>query len=221
MAAATLGAHDPSMLRARLALSVLTLGLLASGPAGAQIYKYTKGDGTVVYTDSLAELPPERRAHYNRLEREAEQRRKAQENMLGKEEVERREAEAERKRLQQAQMAEAERQRRLASIEATLKRIRERRAEKAGRKAAWQKRMKEAKAKLQEKLEEFRKTQEEYKGLATKADFALFPGQGKKKEELRKKVARLEQEVDALIREVYVVIPEDARKAGVPPGWIR
>ena len=73
-----------------LAAAGLVLGLGAD--ARAQIYKYTQGDGTIVYTDKLSDLPESKRAEYNRREAEAEQRREALVNMLGKEEVERREA---------------------------------------------------------------------------------------------------------------------------------
>ena len=38
---------------------------------------------------------------------------------------------------------------------------------------------------------------------------------------IRHQLDALEGKVDASIREVYVVIPEEARKAGVPPGWLR
>lgn len=214
-------AHDRGMRRPLLALAALTFALGLAESASAQVYKYTKPDGTVVYTDKLSDLPADRRAHYNKLEKEAQERRKAQVNMLGEAEVKRREVEAERKRVEQAQLEEQERARRLAEIDATLEQIRKRQAKTAGNKKAWQDRMKKAKAELKAALKEFRETQEAYNGLATKADYTLLPGQGKQKEELRKKVAALEKRVDAAIREVYVVIPEEARKAGVPPGWLR
>lgn len=210
-------------MRARLLLStcLALAGLGAAGPAEAQIYKYTQGDGTVVYTDKLSDLPAAKRAHYNRQEEAAKKRREALVNMLGKEEVEKREAEAERARVQRADMAEAERKRRLDALDNQLELIRKRNADRDKVKEKWQKRIKQAKAKLQEKLQAFRKTQESYRALATKASYTLLPGQAKKRDDLKGQLTALEGEIDALVREIYVTIPDEARKAGIPPGWLR
>jgi len=209
------------MRRLLPAVLALGLGLGLASTAEAKIYKYTKADGTVVYTDKLSDLPPARRAHYNKQEQEAAERQKARENQFGKEELKRRDAEAQRAKLMKAQMEEQERARRLAALDETLKSIERSKSKRGAHKAAWQKRIKDAKAKLQENLQEFRKTQDAYKALAMKAGFTLFPGQAEEKERLRKRVTELEAKVDASIHEVYVTIPEEARKSGVPPGWLR
>lgn len=213
--------HDAGMTRRILALAALATALCFTTTASAKVYKYTKADGTVVYTDKLSDLPAARRAHYNRIEQEAKQRRKARVNMLGKAEVERREAEAERKRVQEAKLEADERARRLAEINATLERIRKDNERTAGKKKVWKDRLQKAKQELKDALQAFRDKQKEYKTLAIKPNFARLPGENQKVEKLRKEVAALEKRVDDAIRELYVVIPEQARKKGVPPGWLR
>ncbi len=189
--------------------------------ASAQIYKYKKADGTVVYTDDLAELPADRRAHYGRLERAAKARQKARENQFGKAELERRAADAERKRIMAAQIEEGERARRLRAFEDTLKSVRKRSSKRAANRAAWKLRLKTAKEDMDKALKAFRTAQADYNALAMKPSFTLLPGQGQKKEALRAKLGGLEAEVDATVEQLYVVIPEEARRAGVPPGWLR
>ena len=204
------------------ALVVFPVALWAApGEAEAQVYKFTNKDGSVVYTDKLSDLPPDRRAHYARLEEEAAQRRQAQENMLGKEEVARREAEADKQRLATAQLEEAERQRRMADLDAVLQDLERRRDARDKSRAYWQQRHKKAKETLQQKLTEFRQTQEAFNALAIKPAFTLFPGQAEERDRLKAAMDKLEGEVDAAILELYTTLPDDARKAGVPPGWIR
>lgn len=209
------------MRRLLPAVLAVGFGLGLATTAEAKIYKYTKADGTVIYTDKLSDLPNARRAYYNKQEQEAAERQKARENQFGKEELKRRAAEAERAKLMKAQMEEQERSRRLAALDETLKSIERSKAKRGANKAAWQKRIKDARARLQENLQSFRKTQDAYNALAMKAGFTLFPGQAEEKERLRKQVTELEAKVDASIHEVYVTIPEEARKAGALPGWIR
>ncbi len=197
--------------------------MLSMGATEAQaaIYKYRNAKGQVVYTDSLAQLPKARRAHYNRQHEEQRRKRQALEAELGKEEVRRREAEAEREALARKNIAEAERRKRLAEIDAVLSQLRVSREKRVKEKELWQSKMREAKAEMTKLLKEFKKTQEEYNGLATKADFALFPGQRKQKTDAKKKLVELEQKLDQAIEKVEITIPEAARKAGVPPGWLR
>lgn len=192
-----------------------------SMPAQAEVYKYKKSDGTVVYTDKLSDLPKARRAYYNKRRAEREKQRRELERRLGKEEVERREAERKRKALVDQQLAESERQRRLRAIDAQLLEIRKRRKARADTKAEWTDRMKAARKRQRTLLEEFRKTQKAYQTLAIKPSFTLFPGQAKEKQRLLARLTQLEKELDAAIHEVSVVIPTEARKAGVPPGWVR
>lgn len=199
------------------------VGLLLSlgGTAYAQVYKYKRPDGTIVYTDNLSQLPPERRAYYNQLEEEAQKKRRELEQSIGKEELERREAEGRRQQLERAQLEEAERQQRLAAIEEVLALIRQRSKVREENKAVWKERMAAAVKKRDETYQAFLAAQEKYNGLATRAGFTLLPGQAEEMEQAKKDMERLEGELDALIQEVQFTIPEEARKAGVPPGWLR
>lgn len=188
--------------------------------ANAQIFKYRKPDGTVVYTDSLAQLPPALRAYYNKKLQEQEQKRREAMQRVGKEEYERQEKEKELEALKRKQMDEAERQRRIAAINAALDEIRARKKSRESDEAAWKKKAKEAKAKVDQLLAEFNETQEKYKQLAMNRAFAL-PGQQQERLDLKKKLDKLEAELDAAIEYLNFGLPEEARKAGVPPGWIR
>lgn len=204
------------------ALVALPAALTAApGAAVAQVYKFTKANGTVVYTDKLSDLPPERRAHYARLEQEAAERKQAQENMLGKEEVARREAEAEKQRLAKAQLDEQERLRRMQELNRVLEDLDRRSQARDQQKRFWQDRLKRADETLAKKLAEFREAQEAHDAIAIKPAFSRFPGETEKLQELEAALVKLEAEVDAAIQERWVTLPEDARKAGVPPGWLR
>ena len=93
------------MRRMSTALLVAFGFSLVSTGASAQVYKFKKKDGTVVYTDSLAQLPPDRRAYYNNLERQREERLRKIEKARGTEAVESDRMKAERQRLLQAKIA--------------------------------------------------------------------------------------------------------------------
>jgi hypothetical protein len=189
--------------------------------ASAQIYKYQKKDGTIVYTDSLAQLPEDRRAYYNRLEQQREQKRQEQMRNLGKEEYERQENERKLKELEQQQLDEAERQRRAAEINAVLDQIRERHKERSASQSTWQTKASEAKKRVETLLAEFNTTQESYHNLAMKPQFTLLPGQYEEMTKLKEKLDQLEKDLDAAIEYQEFGLPEEARKAGIPPGWIR
>lgn len=197
------------------------LSVVGAGEAEAQIYKYSKPDGSVVYTDSLAELPPDRRAHYNQRQAELEAKARDEEAAMGAEEAERRRLEKERAAIAEAEMAEAERRERLAAMDAALAQYKARKKQSDLDKAGWQRRMKGARDQLARLLAKFRQKQTEWTSLATKASYAMFPGQAEKQEQLAKELKSLELAVDAQIDLVEVRLPEEARKAGVPPGWLR
>jgi len=198
---------------------VLAFLLGGSAEAAAEIFKYVEADGTVVYTDSLAQLPKERRIHYNKLLAEREKEAKKVRQEVAKDKEAQREAEAERARLRAE--ADARNAARLKAIDETIARLRAKNEARRQEREKWQARMAAVEKKLDEKLATFAKVQEEYKGLATKADYALFPGGRQKKLQLKDQLDELEQEIDGLIHELQVEIPEEARKAGIPPGWVR
>lgn len=213
-------ACDDPGVRWGITLTAWVVALAVPVAAHAQVYKYVKPDGTVLYTDTLAKLPPERRAYYNKL---MEEQRRAAEKVESQAKQERNaqaDAEAERRRLQNAQ-GQADLQRRLAALDAEIQRLREKNQAREAEKQVWRQRYLETKKALDDKLGQFRKLQEEYQGLAIQVDYAMFPGQRQRKNELQGKLEALEKEIDQLIHQLNVVLPEQARKAGVPPGWIR
>ena len=215
------------MLVMRKVISVLSAAavaatmLLVADAAHAQVYKYRKKDGTVLYTDTLADLPPKIRAKYAKREAEKARRRARLEASLGKAEVARREAEAKRKADLQRQMDQVDQMRRRQELQVLLKRIRDEEAQEADKKKQWQQRVAKARADVQALFTEFKKTREAFDTIAVRADFTLFPGQAGEKEKLRKKLDKLEKELDSALEELNVRIPNEARRAGIPPGWVR
>jgi colicin import membrane protein len=201
-----------------VALLGLVLALLPAA-AHAQIFKYVKPDGTVVYTDNLSQLPPKRRAYYNKMLAEQERAEKELEAKIRDEQKTRERAEARRRALRQN--AETAGQDRLAALEAEIARLRAQNEARERAKAEWRKRYLSLRSRLDQKLEAYRQTQQKYDALAIRADYALFPGQVKEKNELRAQLEKLEKEIDALAHELNVELPAEARKAGIPPGWIR
>lgn len=198
------------------------LGVLGlAQDARAEIYKYTKRDGSIVYTEDLGALPRDRQAYYRSLEAQREERRRALEARVGADVLKEREAERKRKAVLAAELDEAERQRRVAALDDLLKSIRERRQAQKADEAAWRARMETARTALAEKLKTFAKTQDEYNRIAVQVSYALLPGQAEKKTKLKETMDTLEKEIDALVIEIEETIPDEARKAGIPPGWIR
>lgn len=210
-----------SEIRAALVAVGFVVGIGLSGDASAQIYKYKGADGTVVYTDSMGELPADRRAYYNERRRRLEAERQALERQLGTEEVQRREAEKQKAELMRKKMDEAERKRRLAAIEARLRKYKKSAQTERAAKTYWQNRVKEARARLKTALADFNKAKDEYTALAMQAPHTLFPGQAKTRDQAKAKMDALEATIDATIEALEVTIPLEARKAGIPRGWIR
>ncbi len=199
----------------------LALTAASAGTAFADMYKYTRPNGTVGYTDNLNDLPAERRAYYNKIKAEREQRRREEEQRVGKDELARRELESKRAEIQRAQIDEAERRTKLQALDAQIAGFQEKRRAQEADRARWRERVKAAKAKLQGLLAELEKQREIYENVATKANFTLLPGQSEEAEKAKEKMDELEPQIDAAILDVEETIPEEARKAGVPPGWLR
>ncbi len=199
----------------------VALTLSFASTASAQIYKYTDSDGNAVYTDSLAELPSSRRSYYAERRRKLEAARRELERTVGKEELERREAEKKKEELRRKKMDEAERARRMAIIDAQLKRYKKAAAQEKTNRKQWQARVATARSNLKRYVAEYKKAKDQYTGLAIRSSHTLLPGQAKTRDDAKKKMKALEASIDATIEELEVRIPAEAKKAGVPPGWIR
>lgn len=210
-----------SMKRRGIALLTALVVAGAALPAAAQVYKYTKKDGTVVYTDKLSDLPPERRAYYNAKEKKAEEKRRRARKRMTEEERRAADLEAQRKRILEQELAEEARRKQLQAIDEALAAYRKEKREREQAKAYWQEKLAKAKTDLREALAAYREALEEYESLAIQPNFSLFPGQRARLEELRTKLPKLEQAVDEANLYLVEILPEEARKAGVPPGWLR
>ena len=92
-------------------------------------------------------------------------------------------------------------------------------------KAAWQKRMADARKQLLDA--QTLKAQLEQKREKLKVEWAA-PGSGRTNEEIDAELGRTiaeigqaERDIAEATRLIEDVIPDEARKAGVPPGWLR
>lgn len=189
--------------------------------ARAELFKYKKANGTVVYTDNLSQLPAERREFYNKQREEREAKKRELESQIGKEEVARREAEAKRVEIGKQEIAETERQSRMVAINAALDEIQKKRAQREASRDVWRQKMVAAREALAKKLAEFQAASDKYNSVAIKPDFSRLPGEGEDMQKAKDDMERLEKEVDALNTQVEETIPDQARKEGVPPGWLR
>lgn len=203
-----------------LALLLVTVGPIL--PASAQdVFRWVKPDGSVTFTDNLSVLPEPLRVEYNRKIAAREQQRAEMERAVGKEELERRQVEAERARVAQEALDAQERAARLEAMDARLKVYAEAEQRRQAQKKQWQDRMKAARANLQRLFHEFQAAEAIWNDLGTRASFSLLPGQAEQLTEAKAKMDALVPQIDAAIAEIEVKIPDDARKAGIPPGWLR
>jgi len=155
------------------------------------LYQWIDGKGVVHITDDLNKVPKQYRANARRLE-----------TVPGEEESQ----------------SEPKPQVRTAPFNSEDREERE-----AELKDDWQQRMRAAKRRLAN-------AEQRYKELEKKRDAAIMSwgGPASGRTEGREEAARLEeqmkraqQEIDDARNEMDVRIPEEARKAGVPPGWLR
>lgn len=93
----------------------------------------------------------------------------------------------------------------------------------ADRKAEWQQRMKEARARLADVEKRYRELdQKRLDAVGQWGGIAAGHREGvMESERIEQEMEQLKPELDAARNQVEVVIPEEARKAGVPPGWLR
>lgn len=204
-----------------LSLGVASSIFAAGGFARAEIYKYKKPSGAIVYTDNLSQLPPDRREYYFKLKEEREARRRELERRVGKDELVRREAEEKRVEDERQALADRERAERIAAMDAEIQALRKRNRGEHSERATWKRRMQEAETRMRRLLADFQDVSDRYNTIAIKPSFTYLPGEQEELERLRAQMENLERSVDAAIEEVEVTIPETARKNGVPPGWLR
>jgi flagellar motility protein MotE (MotC chaperone) len=93
----------------------------------------------------------------------------------------------------------------------------------AQEKAAWQRRMSDAKQRLAAAEQRYRELEQRRTALLGQwGTQAYAPSSARvEAERLSVEMQGVQKEIDNARNEVDVVIPEEARKAGVPPGWLR
>jgi hypothetical protein len=92
------------------------------------------------------------------------------------------------------------------------------------RRAEWQQRMYDAKQRMADAENRLRHNEEQLKALQEKTGYGLYgytPEAEAEAARLESEIARAQVDLANARREVEVSIPEEARKAGVPPGWLR
>ena len=93
------------------------------------------------------------------------------------------------------------------------------------RKAQWQQRMQDARRRLTVAEDQYNQIEQRRNDLMSKtgSSGAALPTQEMIDEmnDLSEELARARIEVDNARNEVQVTIPDEARRAGIPPGWLR
>jgi hypothetical protein len=88
--------------------------------------------------------------------------------------------------------------------------------------AGWRQRMKAAKQRLEDVERRYRELDQQRTELLARAPYTQSPPADRAKaEEIDQNMQKVQKEIDDARNEIEVVIPEDARKAGIPPGWLR
>jgi len=89
-------------------------------------------------------------------------------------------------------------------------------------KVEWQQRMKEARSQLADVEKRYQELEAKRLEALGKGGIATGHREGPMEaERIEQEMQALKSELDAAREQVEVVIPEEARKAGVPPGWLR
>jgi len=90
-------------------------------------------------------------------------------------------------------------------------------------KAEWQDRIREWKTRLNNAEKRYRELdQQRTELLMSSGGPAYGPSENKvKAEQIEQQMKEVQKQIDEARNMLNVVIPEDARKAGVPPGWLR
>jgi hypothetical protein len=185
-------------LLAVIAGSAVSSGVLAAEDERRFLYQWIDKQGGVHITDSLQNVPSEQRSRATRIEQSAPREKDAS-----------------------------------GQVQAPGQPMMEEQAPDAGtafdedeiKKAEWQQRLVDAKRRLAEAEDRYRSIEERKMTLETQwgSSGASLPPQS-----VLDEIAKLEVDlvnarkvIERARNEVDVVIPDAARKAGIPPGWLR
>lgn len=95
--------------------------------------------------------------------------------------------------------------------------------DEAAAKAEWKQQIREWKARLESAEQRYRELDEQWKTLYGRWGGAVYapPETKLQVEQIRQEMISVQAQADEARNMLEVVIPEKARKAGVPPGWLR
>jgi hypothetical protein len=95
----------------------------------------------------------------------------------------------------------------------------------AKRKEEWQNRMRDAKRRLENAVQQYQQLEQRKAEITAQwgASGAALPPQEvlDTMNQIENDMQRTRKEIDDIKNEINIVIPDEARKAGVPPGWLR
>lgn len=95
----------------------------------------------------------------------------------------------------------------------------------ADKKEEWQNRVRDAKRRLANAEQQYRQLEQRKAEITAQwgASGATLPPQEvlDKMQQIENDMQRTRREIDDIKNEINTVIPDEARKAGVPPGWLR
>ncbi len=89
------------------------------------------------------------------------------------------------------------------------------------RKAEWQQRMKLAKQKLADAEKRYRYLEQQRIDVLGQGGVYAVPEVKMEVVRIEQEMKKVQKEIDDARNEIEVVVPEAARKAGIPPGWLR
>jgi hypothetical protein len=181
-----------------IAGSATSSGVLAAEDDRRFIYQWIDGEGGVHITDSLQNVPSEQRSRATRIEQSTPNEKDGS-----------------------------------AQVQAPGQPMLQEQAPDAGtsfdedeiKKAEWQQRLVDARRRLAEAEDRYRGIEERKRTLEAQwgSSGAALPPQSVLDEIAKLEVALVNarKDIDRARNEVEVVIPDAARKAGIPPGWLR
>ena len=207
-----------NVLKVLFAVGLLALGLGLPKRADAQVYKYTRDDGVVVFTDKLSDLPPERRAYYSKKAKAAEDQRRRERARKAPEQLRREALEAQRAQLARKKLNKEAEQHRRREFEDMLREIRKEKEKQEQANQFWREKKSEAEQALADALSRYNEALKEWESLAIKASFSLFPGQRVRLNKLQQALPQLAAAVEAANTYLTETLPAEARRAGIPPG---
>jgi hypothetical protein len=177
-------------------LSLAAAGLVLAGGDDRSLYQWTDDQGNVGLTDDLGKVPQQYRSRATRLQQPGA-------SEPGKD----------RPQMQQQAVSEERQDGGAAADADDLK------------KAEWQQRMHDAKRRLEAAEKRIGELEQRKKDIASQwgASGAALAPQNVLDEvdRINADIERARRDVEIAKEQVQVTIPDEARKAGIPPGWLR